>query len=118
MRSNDKGFTLIELLVVMGIIGLLATLAIPAFAQYKGRAQDSEAKSHLQHVYRACKGYWLDNGSSSGCTAPIAKGIAYGYIQTATINITTSGGETTFSGTASHVDSVNTYTISPSGNIS
>ena len=118
MRSNDKGFTLIELLTVIGIIGILAALAIPAFAQYKARALDSEAKSHLQHIYRACKVYWVDNGSASSCTVPIASGTAYGYLQTATVNITASGGETTFSGTASHLDSANSYMISSSGNIS
>ena len=117
MKSNDKGFTLTELLTVMGIVGLLATVAVPAFAQYKARALDSEAKSHLQHVFRACKGYWLDNGSSSSCSVPIASATAYGYVQTATVNITTSGGETTFSGTAFHVDSGNTYTIDATGSI-
>ena len=78
MKSNDKGFTLTELLTVMGIVGLLATVAIPAFAQYKGRALDSEAKSHLHHVLRACKGYWLENGSSCSCSGPIASATALG----------------------------------------
>ena len=118
MKSNNKGFTVIELLTVMGVTGLLASLAIPAFAQYKTRSLDSEAKAHLQHVYRACKGYWTDYGSSSSCNVTIASGPAYGYLQTATINITASGGETTFSGIASHVDSSNTYTIDSSGSIS
>jgi len=117
MKSNDKGFTLTELLSVMGIVGLLATVAVPAFAQYKARALDSEAKSHLQHAFRACKGYWLENGGSSSCSVPIASAPAYGYVQTATVNITTSGGETTFSGTAFHVDSGNTYTIDATGSI-
>ncbi len=118
MRPNDKGFTLIELLVVVGIIGVLAAIAIPAFAQYKARALDSEAKSHLQHIYRACKGYWVDNRGASSCTVAIASGTAYGYIQTATVNITASGGETTFIGAASHVDSATAYTIDSAGNVS
>ena len=118
MRSNDKGFTLIELLTVMGIIGILAAIAIPAYAQYKARALDSEAKSHLHNVYLACKGYWTDNGSGNSCTVAIASGTAYGYIQTPTVNITVSGGETTFTGTGSHVDSATTFTMDPTGNIS
>ncbi len=61
MKSNNKGFTVIDLMTVMGIIGLLASLAIPAFPKYKTRPLDSEAIAHLQHVYRACKGYWLNN---------------------------------------------------------
>ena len=117
MKSNNKGFTLIELLTVIGIIGILAALAIPAFAQYKTRALDSETKSHLHNVYLACKGYWTDNGSGNSCTVPIASGPVYGYLQAADINITVSGGESTFSGTASHVDSANTYTINSTGSI-
>ncbi len=106
------------MLVVIGIIGVLAAIAIPAFAQYKARALDSEAIAHLQHVYRACKVYWLDNGSSGSCSVTIASGTAYGYIQTATVNITASGGETTFIGAASHVDSATAYTIDSAGNVS
>jgi len=118
MKSNNKGFTLIELLTVISIIGVLAVIAIPAYSQYKDRALDSDAKSHLHNVYLACKGYWMDNGSGNGCTVPIASGTAYGYIQTATINITTSGGETTFSGTAFNMASTKSFTITSVGSIS
>ncbi len=118
MKSNNKGFTLIELLVVIGIIGVLAAIAIPVYAQYKTRALDSEAKSHLHNVYLACKGYWTDNGSGNSCTVPIASGTAYGYLQTPSVSITASGIETTFIGAASHVDSAKTYTINSIGSIS
>jgi type IV pilus assembly protein PilA len=115
---NKKGFTLIELLTVIGIIGVLATIAIPVFAQYKERAYDSDIKSHLHNIYLACKGYWNDEGSASNCTVPVTSATAYGYTQTTKITIVASGGEITFAGTASHADSTNTFSIDSVGSIS
>ena len=42
-KINHSGFTLIELMMVMGIIAVLAMLALPMYTNYVGRAQVSEA---------------------------------------------------------------------------
>ena len=101
----------------MSIIGVLAAIAIPVFVQYKERAYDSDIKSNLHNVFLACKSYWTDEGSARDCTVPIVSGTNYGYIQNPKITIVATGEETAFTGTASHSDSSNTFTIYELGTI-
>jgi type IV pilus assembly protein PilA len=61
--QDEKGFTLIELLVVILIIGILAAIALPAFLNQRGKAQDAAAKSDVRSAQTAMETYYTDNQS-------------------------------------------------------
>lgn len=52
-RSGGRGFTLIELIVVITIIGILATIAVPAMRTAPIRARESALKEDLYQL-RSC----------------------------------------------------------------
>ena len=58
--QDEKGFTLIELLVVILIIGILAAIALPAFLNQRGKAQDTEAKTEARTMQTAMETYYTD----------------------------------------------------------
>lgn len=71
MNSN-RGITLLELLVVIGIVGILAAVAIPMYSGYMQRARRSDAKVALEQVraaqemWRAERGsYAIDDGNGT-----------------------------------------------------
>ena len=59
--TNRKGFTLIELLIVVVIIGILAAIAIPKFANTKEKAVLASMKSDLRNIVTAEEGFFSDN---------------------------------------------------------
>jgi len=61
--QDEKGFTLIELLVVILIIGILAAIALPAFLNQRGKAQDTEAKSQVRTMQTAEETLYTDEQS-------------------------------------------------------
>jgi prepilin-type N-terminal cleavage/methylation domain-containing protein/prepilin-type processing-associated H-X9-DG protein len=56
------GFTLVELLVVFAIIGLLASLLLPALAQAKDRARNAKCQSNEKQWALALRMYVDDSG--------------------------------------------------------
>lgn len=60
MRSA-KGFTIIELLIVVVVIGILAAIAIPKFANTKEKAIVASMKSDLRNVAGTQEAYWNQN---------------------------------------------------------
>ena len=63
-----KGFTLIELLVVIGIIGLLATIAVAAFGGAQDRAKDTKRIADMRGVVSAAAAAYQDDATIKLCT--------------------------------------------------
>ena len=61
IQMNRKGFTLIELLIVVVIIGILAAIAIPKFANTKEKAYIASMKSDLRNLVTAEEAYFADS---------------------------------------------------------
>jgi len=60
--SSNKGFTLIELMVVVGIIGILASLALPQYRSYVVRAQLVESLTLAREVQDGVQDYYKHHG--------------------------------------------------------
>lgn len=60
MRSQ-KGFTLVELVIVIAIIGILTSVALPAYQDYVVRGKIPDATSNLAAKRIAMEQYFQDN---------------------------------------------------------
>ena len=91
-----KGFTLIELLIVVVIIGILAAIAIPKFANTKQQAYLATLKEDLRNLVTAEEAYFADYTTytssltttqfkaSTGVTYTVSSATATGWAATAT----------------------------------
>ena len=61
MKNVKKGFTLIELMIVVAIIGILAAIAIPKFADLINKSKEGATKGGLSSVRSAIQVYYGDN---------------------------------------------------------
>ena len=85
MPHNQKGFTRIELLIVVVIIGILAAIAIPKFANTKEKAYVASMKSDLRNLITAQEAYFSDNNSNY---APAISNLGTNYKASTGITVT------------------------------
>ncbi len=104
---NRKGFTLIELLIVVVIIGILAAIAIPKFANTKEKAYVASMKSDLRNLVNAEEGYFADYTTYGSKTQ---LGTAYGESPGVTVTIPTVSG-TGWSASSVHTGTAKTCLI-------
>ena len=72
MKKQQSGFTLIELMIVVAIIGILAAIAIPQYADYTQRTKVAGAVAGLATFNTTVALCIQDFGTATGCTAGAA----------------------------------------------
>jgi general secretion pathway protein G len=60
IRKKPSGFTLIELMIVVALIGILASIAIPKFAEMIRRTKQGKTKGELGNLRSALTLYYSD----------------------------------------------------------
>lgn len=86
MQKNLKAFTLVELLVVVAIIGILATMMLPALAKARESARRAACKSNLHQMQLGLEMYAEANSESYPIDLTQLKTFLAGSAPAATMN--------------------------------
>src|SRR5207253_7313637 len=77
-RLRDRaGFTLVEIMIVVGIITLLAALALPGMLRARKRAQASRVKDDLRLIEAAVDQYAIETQRQPGWVVSVPDWTAY-----------------------------------------
>ena len=77
--SNQRGFTLTEILVVIGVVAILAAIAIPQYMSARGRAADTMVVSAVRAVATGEEAYFASHQTNTSDVASLS-GVGIGAV--------------------------------------
>jgi len=113
-HAGVAGFTLIELLITVGVIAILAAVALPNYIDYVTRSKLVEAKTNLVDMRTRLEQHFLDNRVyPAACIAPApgpaGAGNVYLPASTKYFTVTCALTATTYTVTATGFGSMNGF---------
>ena len=90
-RRDERGFTLLELIIVIAMIGILATIAMPALANMPTRAKEAVLKTNLHTMRESLDMFYGDKGRYPGSLDELVESK---YLRTVPIDPFTKSAET------------------------
>lgn len=86
--KNQSGFTLIELLTVIGVLGILAAVAIPQYSTYRQKGYDALANGDLRNAATAEEALFATNDAYASCTDSACESALPGFRLSQSVKIT------------------------------
>src|SRR5436190_461734 len=102
---RNAGFTMVELLVVIGIIGVLAAIAIQEFALYRLKSFDATSEADLRNAATAEEAVYATTQNYVSCAdATSCESQLNGYRRSNGVSLAMKATSGAFTGTSAHLN--------------